>query len=445
MERQRETQKKRGWLITSVSLMLLSACLMTSLTFALLHNSKTQQAVERTHEQNLYELGDNLTNVEINLSKLMVAPDGQYAAVLLTDIYSSALAAEKALASLPVDWHAAEDAAGFLNRVADFAACYQKALVGGRSGKGFAGNVEDMYVTARQLNAEIGNSVALVAQNKLDIRKITSAKPYNYRYRAGESIAHNSVEYPEMIYDGPFSDGRTDDVYRLFEGAPYVTLDEAKEIALSVLPEWQNKRVQSVGKSEKEPLYEITVSSDNGNAYMSIGEHGGKVVNFTAWRDMGNVMLGEASAKACAKDFAARLGYDVEPVWYLATGGVAYVNLAPIENDVVLYTDLVKVKVALDNGEALGLEAKNYCLNHTQRDMRLVMNRAAVPKLIDGRLQLNNVRGALIPLEGDEARLCYEAACEYKGLDYFVYIDAVTGETVQILRTVDSDQGSMVM
>ena len=122
MEELREKQHKRGWLITAVTLMLLSACLAAALTFALLNNNRTLAAVERTHEQNLYELGDNLHNIEVNLSKLMVAPDGKYAAVLLTDVYSEAMAAEKALSALPVDWHASEEAAGFFNRVADFAA-----------------------------------------------------------------------------------------------------------------------------------------------------------------------------------------------------------------------------------------------------------------------------------------------------------------------------------
>ena len=111
-----------------------------------------------------------------------------------------------------------------------------------------------------------------------------------------------------------------------------------------------------------------------------------------------------------------------------------------------MYTDLVKVKVALDNGEALGLEAKNYCLNHCkERNTSLTMNRAAVPTLVDDRLDIVSVRGALIPLDNGEERLCYEAAAKYNDLYYFVYLDAVNGETVKIMRTVDSAQGNLVM
>ncbi len=412
--------------------------------FSLAHNARAQQALERTYEQNLYELGDNLSNIEVNLSKLMVAPEGRFATTLLTDVYSEALAAEKALSSLPVDWHDSENAAGFLNQVADFAVSYQQALIAGKTGNNYAETVENMYVTVRGLNAQISDSVALASQNKLDIRRITSQKPFVFR-SSESKVAHNSIEYPELIYDGPFSDGRAKEHYCHLDGAESVSLEEAKEIAMSALPDFNAKSVSSAGKSENEPLYELTVSGERGEAYFSISEHGGKIVNLTVSRPLGAIMLGETSAKACAKDFAARAGYDVEPVWYLANGGVAYVNLAPIENGVVLYTDLVKVKVALDNGDVLGLEAKNYCLNHTERPTELKMNKAAIPTLIDSRLKLNSVRGALIPLENGAQRLCYEAACEYKGLDYFIYLDASNGETVKIMRTVDSEQGSLVM
>ena len=33
-----------------------------------------------------------------------------------------------------------------------------------------------------------------------------------------------------------------------------------------------------------------------------------------------------------------------------------------------MYPDLIKVKVALDNGEVLGMETTGYLNNHTQRD-----------------------------------------------------------------------------
>ena len=50
----------------------------------------------------------------------------------------------------------------------------------------------------------------------------------------------------------------------------------------------------------------------------------------------------------------------------------------------------------------------------------------------------------MIPYKETE-RFCYEIYGSYKGLDYFVYIDAENGEQADVLRVIDSEQGSMIM
>lgn len=445
MEIRENTKKKPVGLITAVvTLSVIVACLCVGFLATHMHNNRNKAAIERTYEQNVFDLGDNLENIEVNLSKLMVSGNGSVTAMLLTDVYSEALAAERALSTLPVDYHEAENAAAFLNKVADFSISYQRALMQKRAVTDFRETAETLYVTARAFNAQVKDYTNAIARHELDIRKITAARPFSYRVR-GNVIAHNSVEYPELIYDGPFSDARKTEVFALVANEPKVTLKEAEDIALAALPDLGATRVKSVGKSEGEPLFELALFGDRANAYVQVSERGGKVVSLNVSRELGRVLLGEESAKALAEAFARKLGYDVQPVWYLSAGGIAYVNLAPIEDDTVLYTDLVKVKVALDNGDILGLEAKGYCLNHTERSLVITLNRAAVTSLIDDRLVVSSVRGALIPLENNETRLCLEVAATYKGLDYFIYLDGKTGETVKVMRTVDSDQGSMVL
>ena len=50
----------------------------------------------------------------------------------------------------------------------------------------------------------------------------------------------------------------------------------------------------------------------------------------------------------------------------------------------------------------------------------------------------------MIP-DGDSERFCYEVYGSYKGLDYFIYLDAHTGAQADVLRVIDSNQGSMIM
>ena len=57
---------------------------------------------------------------------------------------------------------------------------------------------------------------------------------------------------------------------------------------------------------------------------------------------------------------------------------------------------------------------------------------------------MEKVSLAVIPYKETE-RFCYEIYGSYKGLDYFVYIDAKSGEQADVLRVIDSEQGSMIM
>nr|MDE7396047.1 germination protein YpeB [Clostridiales bacterium] len=335
----REDVKKKpvGFITAIVTLSVIVACLCFGFLATLMHNNRNKEAVERTYEQNVYDLGDNLENLEIDLSKLMVSGNGKLTATLLTDVYSRATAAERALSTLPVDFHEAENAAAFLNKVADFGISYQRAIVENRDCSSYASVAESLYDTAQKFNSQVKEYTNAIARHELDIRKITAARPYSYRMQ-GKAIAHNAIEYPELIYDGPFSDARKDEVYEMLKGQPSVSLKEAEDAALAALPDIGVRQIKSVGKSEGEPLYELALYGDKANAYVQVSEHGGKVIGLNVVRDLGRVLVGEESAKELATAYAQKLDYDVQPIWYLAAGGIAYVNLAPVVDGTVLYT-----------------------------------------------------------------------------------------------------------
>src|SRR5690625_6667905 len=40
------------------------------------------------------------------------------------------------------------------------------------------------------------------------------------------------------------------------------------------------------------------------------------------------------------------------------------------QDDVIIYPDSIEVKVALDNGEVLGIATQNYLMNHHKRDIK---------------------------------------------------------------------------
>ena len=111
----------------------------------------------------------------------------------------------------------------------------------------------------------------------------------------------------------------------------------------------------------------------------------------------------------------------------------------------ILYPDLIKVKVDESSGRVTGLDATHYIFNHTPRTIgspKISLSDAAarlpLPAVGEGRL-------ALIPMDETREVLTYEFECERDGT-YFVYLDAMTGEEVNILFVVsDTERGSLLM
>lgn len=55
--------------------------------------------------------------------------------------------------------------------------------------------------------------------------------------------------------------------------------------------------------------------------------------------------------------------------YYEKSGGIATINFAYVQDNVTCYSDLVKVRVALDTGEIVGLETNGYIMNHAEENL----------------------------------------------------------------------------
>ncbi len=50
----------------------------------------------------------------------------------------------------------------------------------------------------------------------------------------------------------------------------------------------------------------------------------------------------------------------MKETYYIKQDGIVTINYAYMQNNVIMYPDLIKLKVALDNGEILGIETTGY-------------------------------------------------------------------------------------
>ena len=145
-----------------------------------------------------------------------------------------------------------------------------------------------------------------------------------------------------------------------------------------------------------------------------------------------------------AQRFLEEKGFDNMEVNYHQkyNGGVLF-NFALTEEDVTIYPDLVKVKVALDNGEIIGFDATAYYTSHQERDIpepTLSLEEARA-KLRDG-FEVNSERLAIIP-KGKKEILCYEFKGTYMGDEFIIYVNADNGREEDILQLVIDENGTL--
>ena len=86
------------------------------------------------------------------------------------------------------------------------------------------------------------------------------------------------------------------------------------------------------------------------------------------------------------------------------------VNLAYTQDNIIIYPDLIKVKVALDNGEVLGIEATNYYNSHKEKReiAKAKISKEDALKSVNPKLEISSVDMAIIPTEWSTENYCYE-------------------------------------
>src|SRR5699024_2223779 len=158
-----------------------------------------------------------------------------------------------------------------------------------------------------------------------------------------------------------------------------VRLQEAEDIAREFFGKDRVAEVEQleVGKNiedVKMPGYTFNLHPRNQQkdlaVYMSVSQKGGHVISMVNPRPVSDSKLSVEEAEKKALEYLKAKGFDsMDPNYSLRYDGTVLFNFAPKIDDVTIYPDLVKVKVALDTGEVVGFDAASYYMNNHERDI----------------------------------------------------------------------------
>ena len=259
------------------------------------------------------------------------------------------------------------------------------------------------------------------------------------------AFANPTAPVPQLIYDGAFSQASKTPPRAL--GTERVDEQAALAIARSYVGEGRVTDVESEqGVDGEIPCWGVRVdTADAGALHLQITKTGGHVLLMMPEYSPGGANHTVETCSANAEEFLRTRQYgDVEPAYYQIGFGMVTFNFVPVQSGVRLYPDLIKVQVSLETGLVIGTESNNYFRNHVPRAFPENPMTAEQARALIHTLEVISTRPVLIPRYGQEI-FCYEIRGTYDGQTYLVYLDAVTGQTQDILQVVLTDDGEQVM
>lgn len=406
--------------------------LATGVGFFTVGYEKQATTMIMMREKSYFELMDGVENMTSNLNKIEVSESSTQQFSLLRDAQTSAEIASINLAQLSSENQETEDLVNFLNKVGDYTKALAKRLqAGGTLSSEEKAKIIELKEICEQIYEEFNKGIDQIYLARLPegISLSELATKFN----------ENTIDYPELIYDGPFSDALSDMKSKFLEGKAEITGAEGEEILTNLLKDYEISQVtlkEEGGADIETYTYDIKLGETDGTAQLT--KQGGVLILLSCTPQLNESDSDEEELEACAVDFARATGFgELEVIWKEDLEGIVYYNLVPVVDGVIYYPDLVMVKVRKDTCEVIGLESKNYILNHTERsNISFPLSEGGVLSRLSSKITPISVKKALIPTDWGVELTTYEIRGHSEGKEYFVYLDATSGDEVRVLQVV---------
>ena len=409
------------------------------------HNAAEQSRLylQDSYTRHLLEAQEHLQAAAVKLAKAPVASDARTCVELLTGASRQADGVAGALSALPLSHAAMSDTVKFCNQVSEYTLMLALKSASGESIS--AAEAKMLQDLQRQCTLLTGQLVTADASEWSAQNVFWESAALESRPLEQVSDPDNGMDYPSMIYDGAFSDARHRGTPKAL-GMQQVDQAQAIDIARSFVGESRVRSAEAgVPTGGAIECWGVTLVLNDGQVLNAdVTRQGGKMLWIMPEHANFEARLTLEECTGAAQAFLRTRGYgEMEANHYQVYDGLAVINFVAVQDGVLLYPDLIKVQIRMDTGELVGLESNNYLMNHEKRpSLASSITEAQARAKISPRLTISSMRLCVIPYR-DQERLCWEAAGTYLGGEYRVYVDAHTGEEVEVLQIVDTSAGRM--
>ncbi len=401
--------------------------------------SAQEVTLSNSYNRALSDLVEHLDGVQSALTKANYAGSAEMLTTISAKLTQEAGYAKQAVAVLPIQDLNLTNTYKFLSQVGDYAASLAKRMAAGETltdeDRASLTSLQDyaarLYEEVLVLQDEaVNGSVSWEDISLDDVGEFTAGLT---------DFEESFSDYPTLIYDGPFSDHILERTPRMTEGQNEISQEAALSIAAAALG--VSADTLTAGSNETGQMECYTFTDENGTVSAAVTKAGGYLSYTLNGRTVGEAAFSNEEGGTAAAEALEKIGYSgMTASYYEESGGVLTCNFAYQEGEYLCYTDLIKVEVALDTGEVIGVDARGFLVNHAERGLEesRALTEAQAKEVLSPLLTVESSRLCVIPSDGLSEIPCYEFLCTAgDGTEVLVYVrtDTPTEEKILILLT----------
>jgi len=408
---------------------------------------------ENQYQRAFHDLSDHMNLLQDELGKSLAVNSRLQRASALTEVWRLAAEARNDVGELPLSLMPFNSTMNFLTDVGNFSyrvAIHEDNTKGGtKQAQALSDqewqNLQQLYERSKRLENQLSQlQSAVIAKNlrwmDAELALTQTDKKTDNIIVDGFRAIEKGVNSQKTLNFGPTGNDlktRNRPNEAKLMGNPIDATAAAKRAKDFLgLPDTKNIIVQQNGKGAPFASYTITIKQDHKdrNAYMTMAVKGGNITSYMDNRTVQKEAIDLYQGAEYARKYLAAHQIDARELVNIDTyDHVGVYEFVPLVNGVRIYPDKLAVKVALDNGEVVGLNLQDYVFNHKPRTIaKATVSEADARKFVSPKVQIQEVRLAQIlnPLRQEE--LAYEFIGTMDRDTYKVYISAVDGDEIGV-------------
>lgn len=419
------------------------------------NNFKRQKnLVQDEYNKSMYLAVSYINNVEVDLAKLLVTSTPKMSAVTLADIWKQANLAKECLEQIPVGQNSMANASKYLTQVSDFSYTLMKQNISDiKLTEEEYEKLKHIYEDSSKLSSKMSDIYDDLNAGRIkwdELEKIGNEKlPDNDISNSISEVGKTFQNYEGLIYDGAFSDHLLSSEPKFLSQKEISEDDAKKYIEEVILNDEKIDKIEFKGESNgKIELYNFDVTLDSKQKRtISITKNDCKLYLMIGDKKVKEENISVDEAKKRGMEFLNKLGIDnMTETYYQKTENMIVINYAATQDGVILYPDLIKVKISLDDGKIYGVEAAGYIFNHTTRNnLKPSISQEKAKSILNSSIKIISSDMALIPTESNSEILTYEFKGKIDNREFLIYINADNAREEKVLLVIDNKNGVLTM